>query len=135
MVSRRGIAIFVGLSITFVVSFDPTLVLWINYPSVDITGTIDYTGLPEPKLNFDGGLRFLFVPEESERSKLSVDSRFDLLTLRGADLDPTMDGKNVTVRGIFVNDYSKYLRESFQGRLSSTPTGPVIIVRNIEVLN
>ena len=88
MGKRKTSAIFVGLSITFVVSFYPTLVLWINYPSVDITGTIDYTGLPEPDLAPIHGFLFMFIPDESERSKLSVDSRFELVMLWPNNLDP-----------------------------------------------
>ena len=130
------IAIIAGLSIFFVVWFYPSLVLLIKYPSVDITGTIDYTGLPEPESSEYHGFRFLFIPDESERSKLSVDSRFDLLTLWPNNLDPSLDNKIVRIRGTFIEDYSQYLRDIFLGRgLSTSPVGPVIKITNIQVLD
>jgi len=135
MGKRKTAVIIVGLSIFSVALLYPTIMLWTKYPSVDITGTIDYTGIPEPEIREYHGFRFLFVPEESERGKLPVDSSFDILTLTG-NLDPSLDGRNVRIRGTFIEDYSQYLRDTFQGRgLSSQPVGPVIKVTNIQVLN
>ena len=129
------ITIIVRLSLTFVVLFYPTVVLWVKYPSVDVIGTVDYTGLPEPDLAPIHGFLFMFIPDESERSKLSLDSRFDLVMLWPSNLDPRLDDKIVRIRGIFIDDYSTYRRETFQGRgLSGGPSGPVILVSNIEPL-
>ncbi len=93
--SAVTITIIVGLSITFVVLFYPTVVLWVKYPSVQITGTIDYTGLPEPEGIPIHGFNYLFVPDQGEIRDLFGNPFPDLITLQGSEFDPDLDGKRV----------------------------------------
>ena len=114
-----------------------SIVLWLKYPSVEIVGAVDYTGFPEPEGRPIHGYRYLIIPEASEMTILEG-SGTDRVTLWGNRmglLNPEYEGKKVMVRGIFIENYQRYLSETFQLAPSINPGGgAVILLRDIQII-
>lgn len=122
----------IGLGISY-----PSLILFIKYPRVDIVGTVDYTALPESEIMLIHGPKYFFIPDEKEGEKLKGVTP-ERLTLVSNRLSPELEGKKVRVLGTFVPHYQDYLSEILRPPWAASigdPGGPVIVVRDIHVLD
>ena len=119
-------------SVLFLVLAVPNLMIWMYFPSIEISGTIDYTGLPPPPQDPMHGFRYHFYPEENELYKLS-EVKLDRISLVGDSLYPELDEKKVRISGLLVDDVEVYNSLKFQ----LTLFGPriAIAVNEIEILN
>ena len=140
--SKRKIAIVVG-SVIFAVVIGP--IIWdygilpilvsSKYSTIEITGTIDYTGIPEqPDRVYLHGFGYLFTPDAGQENKVG-ELKHNFLPLVGESLEPELEEKHVMVQGIFVEQYKEYAILTKGFVTSSEPWGPAIVVKSIKILN
>ena len=102
--------------------------------TIEITGTIDYTGIPEPDGVPIHGFSYLFTLDEGQENKVG-ELKHNFLHLVGESLEPELEEKHVMVQGTYVEQYEEYARLTKGFITSSDPRGPVIVVKSIKILN
>lgn len=91
-------------------------------------GIIDYEGLPEPEFFPIHGFKYYLIVDETQREKVNGFERVVLL----GNLNPELEGKQVVLKGQFIENYIEYKVQKGMQITSADPQGAVILVESIE---
>ena len=93
-----------------------------------LSGTIDYDGIPKPEFMPIHGFNYYLIVDENQRERVNGLQKIVLL----GDLSPELEGKQVIVEGLFIENYLDYKIQRGELITSADPEGEVILVSNLK---